>query len=96
MEFARANSALYEAMFTLTVDLTFGQSDTPAPLHQAFVELRDSLAPLAGDRDLQTLTEVAWSTLHGLATLSRAGRLRPDFYDQRLALVADQLGTGPG
>jgi AcrR family transcriptional regulator len=96
MEFARANPALYEAMFTLTVDLTFGQSDTPAPLHQAFVELRDALAPLAGDRDLQTLTEVAWSTLHGLATLSQAGRLRPDFSDQRLAMLGDQLATGPG
>jgi AcrR family transcriptional regulator len=96
LEFARANPALYEAMFTLTVDLEFGQSDSPAPLHQAFVELRDSLAPLAGDRDLETLTEVAWSTLHGLATLSQAGRLRPDFYDQRLAMIGDQLGTGPG
>ena len=96
LEFARANPALYEAMFTLTVDLTFGQSDTPAPVHQAFVELRDSLAPLAGDRDLDTLTEVVWSTLHGLATLSQAGRLRPDFYDKRLAIVGDQLGTGPG
>ena len=96
VEFAQANPALYEAMFTLTVDLTFGQSDTPAPVHQAFVELRDSLAPLAGDRDLDTLTEVVWSTLHGLATLSQAGRLRPDFYDKRLAIVGDQLGTGPG
>ena len=37
VEFPRANPAVYEAMFTLTVDLTFGQSDTPAPLHQAFV-----------------------------------------------------------
>ena len=60
------------------------------------LELRDSLAPLAGDRDLDTLTEVVWSTLHGLATLSQAGRLRPDFYDKRLAIVGDQLGTGPG
>jgi AcrR family transcriptional regulator len=96
MEFARANPALYEAMFTLTVDLTFGQTDTPTSLHQAFAELRDALAPLAGDRDLQTLTEVAWSTLHGLATLFQAGRLRPDFYDQRLAMVGDLLGTRPG
>jgi len=58
-----------------------------------FAELRAALAPLAGDRDPDTLTEVVWSTLHGLATLSQAGRLRPDFYDQRLAMVADQLGT---
>ena len=96
MEFARANPALYQAMFTLTVDLTFAQSGTPASLHAGFAELREALAPLAGDRDLETFTEVAWSALHGLATLSQAGRLRPDFYDQRLTMIVDQLGTGRG
>ncbi len=92
MEFARTNPALYEAMFTLTVDLTFAQTDTPAPLHAGFVELLEALAPFAGDHDVETFTEVVWSALHGLATLSRAGRLRPAFYDQRLATLIDQLG----
>ena len=94
LEFARANPALYEAMFTLTVDLPFAQSDAPAPVHAGFVELREALAPLAGGRDLETFTEVVWSALHGLATLSQAGRLRPDFYDERLLMMVDQLGTG--
>jgi AcrR family transcriptional regulator len=93
LEFARANPALYEAMFTRRVDLTFAGSDTPAPLHAGFAELREALVPLAGDRDADTFTEVAWSGLHGLATLSQAGRLRPAFYDQRLAMLVDQLGT---
>ena len=95
LEFARANPALYQAMFTLSIDLTFAGSDTPAPLHAGFTELRQALAPLAGDRDAETFTEVAWSGLHGLATLSQAGRLRPALYDQRLAMLVDQLGTGP-
>jgi AcrR family transcriptional regulator len=95
MEFARANPALYEAMFTLTVGLTFPESDLQSPLVAAFVELRDALAPLAGDRDLDTFTEITWSALHGLATLSRANRLRVDYYDQRLAMTVDQLGTAP-
>ena len=93
MEFARTNRAVYEAMFTLSVDLTFAHADTPAPLHAAFVELREALAPLAGDRDVETFTEVVWSALHGLATLSQAGRLRPAFYDQRLATLVYQLAT---
>jgi AcrR family transcriptional regulator len=93
LEFARANPALYEAMFTLSIDLAFAQSGTPAPVHAGFVELREALAPLAGDRDAETFTEIAWSGLHGLATLSRAGRLRPAFYDQRLAMLVDQLAT---
>ena len=91
--FARANPALYEAMFTLRVDLTFAQSGPPDPPHEAFAELREALAPLAGDHDVETLTEVAWSALHGLATLSQAGRLRPAFYDQRLEMLVDHLGT---
>jgi AcrR family transcriptional regulator len=95
MEFARTNPALYEAMFTLRVDLTFAQSDTPAPLHAAFLELRGALAPLASDHDVETFTEVFWSALHGLATLSRAGRLRPAFYDQRLTRLVDEFGTAP-
>jgi AcrR family transcriptional regulator len=93
LEFARANPALYEAMFTLSIDLTFAGSDTPAPVHAGFVELRKTLAPLAGDRDAETFTEIAWSGLHGLATLSQASRLRPAFYDQRLAMLVDQLAT---
>src|SRR5664280_3205314 len=95
LEFARANPALYQAMFILSVDLRFAQSDTLAPVHASFVEMRDAVAPLAGDRDVETFTEVAWSGLHGLATLSRAGRLRPDFYDQRLSMLMDQLSTAP-
>jgi AcrR family transcriptional regulator len=91
LDFARANPALYEAMFSLSADLRFAQSDTPAPVHGSFVEIRDALASLAGDRDAGTFTEVVWSGLHGLATLSRAGRLRPDFYDQRLSMLMDQF-----
>src|ERR1700746_3587575 len=61
LEFARANPALYEAMFTLRGDLPFAQSGTPAPLHASFAELRAALAPLAGERDVETFTEVVWS-----------------------------------
>jgi AcrR family transcriptional regulator len=93
MAFARDNPALYEAMFILSIDLKFAQSDTPIPLLASFIELRDALTPLAGTRDISTFTEVAWSGLHGLATLSRAGRLRPDFYEQRLDMFVDQVST---
>ena len=47
--------------------------------------------PWPGDGDLETFTEITWSALHGLVTLSRAGRLRPDYQDQRLAMILDQL-----
>ncbi len=95
LEFARANPALYEAMFAMSIDLSFAQNDTPTPVHAGFVEMRDALATSAGSRDLETFTEIVWSGLHGLATLSRAGRLRPDFYEGRLSMLMDQLSTAP-
>jgi AcrR family transcriptional regulator len=95
-EFARANPALYEAMFTLATDLPFGRPEAPAQLHDAFDEIRKAVEPLAGSRDPETLTEVAWSAMHGLASLARAGRLRPDFHDQRMAILADLLTSGHG
>ena len=95
LEFARTNPALYEAMFAMHIDLRFAEADTAAPVRQCFVELRNALAPVAGDRDVETFTEIAWSDLHGLATLSRAGRLRPDFSDQRLSMLMDQLSPTP-
>jgi AcrR family transcriptional regulator len=91
LEFARANPALYEAMFAMDIDLRFAQTDTAAPARACFVELREALTPSAGVRDVETFTEIVWSGLHGLATLSRAGRLRPDFRDQRLSMLMDRL-----
>ena len=60
----------------------------------------EAVTPLAGGRDPGTLTEVAWSALHGIATLTltltRAQRLRPDYHQARLAMLVDQLAGVPG
>ncbi|UKY50871.1 TetR/AcrR family transcriptional regulator [Streptomyces inhibens] len=92
--FARANQALYDAMFTLATDLSFGSMDSPQPLKDAFVELLAVFGPLAGtDGDPETFTEVGWSALHGLVTLDRDGRLRDGdgYQDQRIALLIARL-----
>jgi AcrR family transcriptional regulator len=86
LEFAHTRPALYDAMFTIA-ELPFAKPDTPAPLHEGFAEFREALAPFAPARDVETLAEVVWSTLHGLATLSRSHRLRPDHAEQRLNLL---------
>jgi AcrR family transcriptional regulator len=95
VEFAIANPALYDAMFSLATDLPFSRPEAPEELHAGFEELRESVTPLAGDRDPDTLTEVVWSALHGLATLTRAGRLRPDYHEARVAVMIDHLGAAP-
>jgi AcrR family transcriptional regulator len=96
VEFAQANPALYDAMFTLATDLPFSRPDAPAQLHDAFDEIREAVEPLAGSRDAETLTEIVWSSMHGLASLARARRLRPDFDDKRMAMLVDLLTSGRG
>jgi hypothetical protein len=96
LEFATANPALYDAMFTLATDLPFGRPEAPGQLHDAFNEIRKAVEPLAGSRDPETLTEVVWSSMHGLASLAHAGRLRPDFHAKRMEILVDLLTSGRG
>jgi AcrR family transcriptional regulator len=93
--FAVEHPALYDAMFTLNTELPFGRPETPRELQAAFGELAEAVTPLAGERDPDTLTEAAWSALHGVATLTRAHRLRPDHHQARLTMLADQLAGVP-
>jgi AcrR family transcriptional regulator len=94
--FAQEHPALCDAMFTLSTELPFGRPEGPRELHAAFAELREAVTPLAGGRDPETLAEVAWSALHGIATLTRTGRLRPDYHQARLTMLAGQLAGMPG
>ncbi|HEX3787900.1 MAG TPA: TetR/AcrR family transcriptional regulator [Pseudonocardiaceae bacterium] len=94
--FGAANPALYDAMFTLTTDLPFATAAAPAPLRAAFAEIADALAPLAGERDPGLYAEVGWGAMHGMVTLTRAGRLPADQREQRLALLVGQLVARPG
>jgi AcrR family transcriptional regulator len=92
LEFAHTQPALYDAMFTLA-EIPFAKPDTPAPLHEGFAELQRALAPFVPARDVETLAEVVWSALHGLATLARSHRLRPDHAEQRLNLLVRAATT---
>jgi AcrR family transcriptional regulator len=95
VDFGLASPALYDAMFTLRSNLSFGKPEAPEPLHAAFAELRAAVAPLAGDRHLDTFTEVFWSSLHGLVSLTRAGRLRDSQAEQRLPMFVTMLLAPP-
>jgi AcrR family transcriptional regulator len=95
LRFAQSRPAVYDAMFVMPTDIPFAVPETPAAPRAAFAELIAALAPLAGDRDLPTLGEVAWSALHGLAALARGNRLRPSHQHDRLDLLAGQLTGRP-
>lgn len=91
LEFARERPALYDAMFVQQVDLPFGTDEVPQELRDAFGELVAAVEPVAGQRDVETLTELFWSVLHGIATLTHGKRLRPDHHEARLDLALGAL-----
>ncbi|MER6916902.1 TetR/AcrR family transcriptional regulator [Streptomyces sp. NPDC000594] len=92
LDFAERNPAVYDAMFRLDGGLTFATEDTPEPLKDAFAALLESLGEVAGDGAHPALfTEVFWAALHGLAALTRAGRLPPGDAERRVELLVDRL-----
>lgn len=92
-DFAADNPALYDAMFTRPTRLRFAVEDTPSPMVQAFGELREAVATIAGARDVDTLTEVFWAALHGLVMLGRDDRLRPGHDTDRVEVLTAQFRT---
>jgi AcrR family transcriptional regulator len=92
LDFAARNPAVYDAMFQLDGGLAFAKEDTPEPLKDAFAALLESLGEVAGDGvDPGLFTEVFWAALHGLATLTRAGRQPPEDTERRTELLVDRL-----
>jgi AcrR family transcriptional regulator len=92
LDFAERNPAVYDAMFQLDGGLAFAAEDTPEPLKDAFAALLESLGEVAGDGVHPGLfTEVFWAALHGLATLTRVGRLPPAEAERRVELLVDRL-----
>ncbi|MDT7762076.1 MAG: hypothetical protein QOC63_1496 [Mycobacterium sp.] len=91
LDFARDNPAVYDAMFTRATTLRFAAEDTPPQLVAAFAELRQTVGVVADEHDADTLTELFWAALHGLVTLTRAGRLRPGYDSERLHLLVNEF-----
>ena len=59
-------------MFTLSTELPFGLPEAPRQLHAAFAELREAVTHC--QRVTPRPSQVAWSALHGISTLTRTGR----------------------
>ncbi|AJF66525.1 TetR/AcrR family transcriptional regulator [Streptomyces vietnamensis] len=94
LDFAARNPAVYDAIFQLDGGLAFAHEDTPEPLKDAFAALMETLEEVAGDGVHPGLfTETFWAALHGLATLTRAGRLPPEHTEWRVELLVDRLAA---
>ncbi|CAL9542205.1 MULTISPECIES: TetR/AcrR family transcriptional regulator [unclassified Streptomyces] len=90
--FAAHNPAVYDALFQLDGGLAYAREDTPEALKDAFAALMETLAEVAGDGvEPGLFTETFWAALHGLATLTRAGRLPAEYAERRVELLVDRL-----
>ncbi|MFD7730312.1 TetR/AcrR family transcriptional regulator [Kitasatospora phosalacinea] len=93
LDFAERNPAVYDAVFQLDGGLAYAREDTPEPLKDAFAALMETLADASGGAHPGLFTETFWAALHGLAALTRAGRLPPAETEQRLELLVSRLAT---
>ncbi|MFI8210849.1 TetR/AcrR family transcriptional regulator [Streptomyces werraensis] len=94
LDFAERNPAVYDAMFQLDGGLAFAAEDTPQALKDGFAALLETLRDVAGEGvEPGLFTEVFWASLHGLATLTRAGRLPAGEAERRVGLLVSRLAV---
>lgn len=93
LDFAREHPAVYSAMFELPTDFAFADAETPPTVVAGFDLLRGVVEDAAPRNDADTVTEVFWSGLHGLAALQNGHRLRPGWQDRRVEILLDALAS---
>ena len=89
LDFAAQNPAVYEAMFARPISAQFA-GDRPSVELKAAFDAIEAVVPVGvAARDRETTAELLWSSLHGLATLAGAGRLRAKEHDRRVTLLVE-------
>jgi len=87
LAFASSSPALYEVMFSLSLNVPFADSATPAELQFAFAQLME-LFKSQGSKS-EVLSELFWAGLHGLAELTRTKRLPRSRQKERLKALVE-------
>jgi AcrR family transcriptional regulator len=94
LEFAEQHPATYEAMFHLAIRAPFAAENTPRSMSDGFNAIADALSTAERPPvELGAATEVLWAAMHGLATLKRAGRIRPEHHQQRVDEIVRHYAT---
>jgi hypothetical protein len=90
LRFAVEQPRVYEAMFSMPSGLKFGTGSVPDALQRAFAGIRDAF-PGGDAMD----AEMAWATVHGLATLEIGKRLLRKLSRDRLRRAVALLDPQP-
>ncbi len=87
LQFAASSPALYEVMFSLGLSVPFGDEATPPQMHFAFSQLLE-LFQAQGPKS-ETLSELYWANLHGIAELTRTKRFPRSRQKERVKALVD-------
>jgi AcrR family transcriptional regulator len=82
LSFAASSPALYEVMFSLSLDITFGDEATPTELRYGFSQFMELFQ--GQNEKSEILSELFWASLHGIAELTRTKRLPPSRQKERV------------
>lgn len=93
LEFAAESPALYEAMFSMSLGVTFGNDTTPPELRFAFSQVLELFSEQRTQSEV--LAELFWASLHGIAELIRTKRFPPKRQKDRVRALVE-LFSFPG
>ena len=85
LDFAVDSPALYESMFSLSLNVPFGDPATPPELRFAFSQLLELFSGRGTKPEI--MSELFWATLHGIAEFTRSERLPPKQQNERLRML---------
>jgi len=87
LEFAASSSALYEVMFSLSLNIPFADAATPPELRFAFAQLLEMFQGQGSKPEV--LSELFWAGLHGIADLTRTKRFPPSRQKERVKMFVE-------
>jgi AcrR family transcriptional regulator len=87
LEFAASLPALYEVMFSLSLNIPFADAATPPELRFAFAQLLEMFQGQGSKPEV--LSELFWAGLHGIADLTRTKRFPPSRQKERVKMFVE-------
>ena len=87
LEFAASAPALYEVMFSLSLNVPFGEAATPAELRFGFLQLLELFQGRSSKPEV--MAELFWASLHGIAELTRTKRFPPSHQKERVRTLVE-------
>src|SRR3982751_443460 len=87
LEFAASSPALYEVMFSLSLNVPFDDPATPPEMRFAFSQLLRLFEGQSSKPEVRS--ELFWASLHGIAELTRTERFPPSRQKERVRALVE-------